>query len=437
MQLFIHQWNSLDQKTRTRLLERSEQGIESLAGAVAGIVDEVRTGGDEALRELTARFDRVGLGSAPLRVTTEEFDEGMDILQPEVRAAIDYAVENVRLTHERQRHPTFRMEETRPGVRSGERWVPVESVGLYVPHGRGSFPSMLYMLAIPARIAGVDRIALATPPGEGGKIDPACLYAARICGIDEIYRVGGAQAIAAFAYGTESIQRVTKIVGPGSAYVAAAKRAVRDVVDVGLPAGPSESMIVADGSADARTVAMDLLIEAEHGGDSQALLVTTDHSLGEAVAAALPDLIDGTPEPRRGFLVSVFNGFGGVIVAADLAEAANIVNQFAPEHLQIRLSDPEPFIDQIRNAGEILLGPHSAFSLANYAIGPNAVLPTGGGARVHSGVSIDDFLRRVAVMEVTDQGYREMAPHVIRLAEYEGFHWHAEALKDRFGNTTR
>ena len=437
MQIVIHQWSTLDETIRARFLARSERGIDALLGTVTEIVEAVRTRGDQALRDFTARFDGAELGDLPLRVTPPEFEEALELLPGDLRAAIDYAVGNVQTTHERQRPPVFQMKETRPGVRSGERFVPLDSVGLYVPRGRGSFPSMLYMLAVPARIAGVNRVAIATPPAENGKIDPACLYAARLCGVDEIYRVGGAQAVAAFAFGTQSIAPVDKIVGPGSAYVAAAKRVVRDVVDIGLPAGPSESMIVADSKADAMTVSRDLLIEAEHGADSQALLVTTDPELAARVAAMLPELISGTPQPRRGFLESVFREYGGVIVARNLAEAGDIVNTFAPEHLQIRLSDPEPFVDQIRNAGEILLGPYSPFSLANYAIGPNAVLPTGGGARVHSGVSVGDFLKRVAVMQVSERGYAEMAPHVIRLADYEGFYWHAQALRDRSGDTLR
>jgi len=435
MQLTVHKWSNLDDGTRARLLSRSEQGIEALADVVTDIVQGVRLRGDEALREFTARFDRVELGDLPLRVTPAEFEEGIREVPDVVRTAIDYAVENVRRTHERQRPPAFEMEETRPGIRSGERAVPLGSVGLYVPRGRGSFPSMLYMLAMPARIAGVDRVAVATPPNQSGKIDPACLYAASICGVEEIYRIGGAQAIGAFAYGTESIPRVDKIIGPGSAYVAAAKRAVRDVVDVGLPAGPTESMIVADSSADAMTVSRDLLIEAEHGADSQALLVTTHTELAAQVAAEIPGLIGGTPEPRKGFLTAMFREYGGVILADDLDEATDIVNEFAPEHLQLRLAYPEPFIDQVRNAVEILVGSQTPFSLANYAIGPNAVLPTGGGARVHSGVSVGDFQKRIAVMEITEEGYADIAPHVIQLADYEGFYWHAQALRDREGST--
>ncbi len=431
MQVTVHQWSDLDGATRSRLLSRSERKIEALAHAVTEIVEEVRVRGDGALRDFTSQFDGTELGDLPLRVAPEEFEEGIRVLPGDIRSAIDYAVENVRRTHERQRPPAFQMEETRPGIRSGERAIPLQSVGLYVPRGRGSFPSMLYMLAVPARIAGVDRVAVATPPDKEGKIDPACLYAANICGVQEVYRVGGAQAIAAFAYGTEGIPRVDKIIGPGSAYVAAAKRVVRDVVDVGLPAGPSESMIFADSSADAMTVSRDLLIEAEHGADSQALLVTTDPELAARVAAELPGLINGTPNPQREFLLSVFREYGGIIIAKDIVEAACIINEFAPEHLQLRLEDPEPFVEQIRNAGEILLGSHTPFSLANYAIGPNAVLPTGGGARVHSGVSVNDFLKRVAVMQITQEGYAEIAPHAIRLADYEGFYWHAQALRDR------
>lgn len=430
MQIPIQRWQGLDADTRHRLLSRSQQDIDALAEQVRSIVSEVRSRGDAALREFTARFDGVRL-EGPLVVQSEEYEAAAASLSRPVREALDFSIENVRRAHEHQQRPPATTMETRPGVRVGERVIPLDSVGLYVPRGRGSFPSMLYMLAVPAAIAGVEQISVVTPPAKDGTVDAACLYAARRCGVTTVYRVGGAQAIAAFAYGTESISPVVKIVGPGSAYVAAAKRCVRDVVDVGLPAGPSESLVVADGSADGFTVARDLLIEAEHGADSQAILVTTEERLAEEVAELLPELIAATPEPRRGFLREVFGGYGGVIIASDLNEAADIVNTFAPEHLQLRLSDSEKFIPRIRNAGEILLGAWTPFSLANYAAGANAVLPTGGGARVFSGVSVDDFLKRVSVVEVTPPAFEEISGHVATLADYEGFHWHAQALRDR------
>ena len=431
MQLPVRHWSRLDHEAKQRLLARSEQDISALIPAVLKIVRQVQEEGDQALRSLTERFDGVDLGDLPLSVSDAELDKAADLLSPGLREAIDYAIQNVRTAHERHRREDLSMCETRPGVYVGERTIPLESVGLYVPRGRGSFPSMLYMLAVPAAIAGVERIAVATPPGPDGAVDPACLYAARQCGVNEVYRIGGAQAIAAFAYGTQSVAAVTKIIGPGSAYVAAAKRCVRDIVDVGLPAGPSESMIVADGSADAFTVGRDLLIEAEHGADSQALLVTTDEDLARSVAATVTELIDTTPEPRRGFLADVFDEYGGVLLSRDLDEAADIVNAFAPEHLQLRLADATGFVPKIRNAGEILIGRNTPFSIANYAAGANAVLPTGGTARVHSGVSVDDFQKRVAVVRVASEGFEQIAGHVVTLADYEGFHWHAQAIRDR------
>jgi histidinol dehydrogenase len=290
---------------------------------------------------------------------------------------------------------------------------------------------MLYMLAVPARVAGVEHVAVVTPPLEDGSVDPACLYAARLCGVDRVYRIGGAHAIAALAYGTESVEAVSKIVGPGSSYVAAAKREVAGVVDTGLPAGPTESIVLADGNADPWKVSLDLMVEAEHGSDSQALLVTPSLPLAEAVREVIPELAAQTPEPRRGFLEDVFSGYGGIIKSDSMEEAAEIVNAFAPEHLQIQTREPYETLGLIRHAGEILLGEHSVFSLANYATGANAVLPTGGTARTWSPVSVRDFTKRSSVVHVTEAGYETLRDRVIALADYEGFYTHAQALRRR------
>jgi histidinol dehydrogenase len=290
---------------------------------------------------------------------------------------------------------------------------------------------MLYMLAVPARVAGVEHVAVVTPPGQDGGVDPACLYAARYCGIETVYRIGGAQAIAALAHGTESVTPVTKVVGPGSRYVAAAKRELAGIIDTGLPAGPTESIVLADGHADAWKVSLDLMVEAEHGSDSQALLVTPSIPLAEAVAAVLPELTSQAPEPRRRFLEDVFSGYGGIILAESMNEAAEIVNAFAPEHLQLQTREPYETLSLIRHAGEILLGEHSVFSLANYATGANAVLPTGGNARTWSPVSVRDFMKYSSVVHVTAGGYAGLRDHVIALADYEGFHTHAQALRRR------
>lgn len=366
-----------------------------------------------------------------MRVSEEEFAKARASLSAEVRAALEYAVENVRRFHEHQRPQGLLLTETRPGVYAGERAGAIRSVGLYVPRGRGSFPSMLYMLAVPAVIAGVKRICIATPPNPDGSADRACLYAASLCGVDEVYRVGGAQAVAAFAYGTESVPRVAKIIGPGSRYVSAAQRLVAADVEVGLGAGPTESIILADGGADPRTVALDLLIEAEHGTDSSALLVTDSPALAAEVGVHAAKLLEGVPEPRKGFVEAVMNGYGGILLFADLGKAIDFVNEFAPEHLQIRTESPFETLSAIENAGEILLGGDTPFSAANYCMGANAILPTGGKAHTSSPVSVRDFQKYSSVLFLTPEGYGSLAAHVTALADYEGFYTHALAIRER------
>ncbi|MFW5976054.1 MAG: histidinol dehydrogenase, partial [Alkalispirochaetaceae bacterium] len=296
MSILFRHIESLRAEERERLLRRSRTDIAALVEQVRSIVDGVRERGDEALRQYTFQFDKADLRDLSIQVSEKEIDAAADQLSEELRAAIEYAIENVRRFHESQRRPESEMTTVRPGILAGERTTPIESAGLYVPRGRGTFPSMLYMLAVPASIAGVDHIAVATPPGPKGDVDPACLYAAHLCGVDRVYRVGGAQAISALAYGTESVIPVRKIVGPGSAYVAAAKQLVSDRADTGLPAGPTESIVLADGSADPRIVALDLAIEAEHGMDSAALLLTDDESVARAVEELLPRIIENAPE---------------------------------------------------------------------------------------------------------------------------------------------
>jgi len=429
--MVVKVWKNLPAEERTRLLQRSETDIAEAVRLVRPILEEVRDRGDAALREFTKKFDGADIGALPLRVDDDEFLRAERILSPELKKALEFAVENVRRFHESQRPGPMSFQEIRPGVYAGERASPIASAGLYVPRGRGSFPSMLYMLAVPALTAGVPRISVVTPPDPDGSVDPACLYAARILGLRDLFRVGGAQAVAALAYGTESIPEVTKIVGPGSSFVTAAKRLLADRVDTGLPAGPSESIVLADGGADPRLVLLDLLIEAEHGSDSSALLVTSDRTLAEEVASLLPPMVETLPEPRRTFARDVFSRYGGVILTESLEEAVEIVNLFAPEHLQIQTRDPFDVLPLIRNAGEILLGPATPFSLANYACGANAVLPTGGKALTRSAVSVRDFIKHSSVVRVSPGAFDEMRRHVQILADYEGFTAHGEALRRR------
>ena len=424
-------WDDLSAVARNRLLRRAQSDIATVRPAIEEILAGVRERGEAALRDYTRRFDGVDLGALPLAVSEAEFRAAEEDVPQRLRESLAFAIANVRRAHEHQLPPDEPLGDNLPGVRIGRRWRALDSVGLYVPRGRGAFPSMLYMLAVPARIAGVGRISIVTPPDGEGRVDAACLCAARLLGIDRVYRIGGAQAIAALAYGAAPIEAVDKIVGPGSIYVNAAKQAVAHLVDVGLPAGPSEAIILATEESDPWTTALDLLIEAEHGSDSAALLITTSRRLAEAVLAYLPDLI--ARAERRRFLEQVFgdNGYGAVILTRDIEQALEVVNRFAPEHLQIRAADPHALLERIEHAGEVLLGEQSAFSLANYAAGANAVLPTGGAARSWSAISVGDFMKSISVVEIQPAGLQRLSPHVIELADYEGFFSHAEALRRR------
>ncbi len=431
MNINIRRWSSLSEDEKKQIFSRSETDISNISSSVQNIIDEVKERGDEALYELTAKFDKVNLKGIPLRVTEAEFREASNLIDDELKKALEFSIENVKKFHKSQLPEAMSFSEVRPGIFAGERATSIESVGLYVPRGRGSFPSMLYMLAVPAVIAGVERIVIVTPPNEDGTVDPACLYAAELCGVKEIYRIGGAQAIAALALGTESIKPVIKLSGPGSMYVAAAKRLLSSVVDAGLPAGPSESVVLADSTADPFKAAIDLLIEAEHGSDSSALLITPSEELAQKAAAVLAEKAEALPEPRKTFVTDVLSGYGGIIITDSIDEAAEIINDFAPEHLQIQAEDPFDLLPLIKNAGEILMGDNTPFSIANYSTGANAVLPTGGGAKTYSAVSVRDFIKYSSVVYASASGLKETAKHVKTLADYEGFVTHAAALRDR------
>ena len=432
--IHIYELAELDTAQRTRLLRRAEREIDDLIEYVRPIVRAVRERGDEALIEFMARFDRVQLTPDRLRVSRDEIEHAYAVLDTEVLAALKHAIANVRAFHQQQMPHEQWFTEVSPGVMAGEKITPITSVGLYVPRGKGAFPSVMYMLAIPASIAGVPRIVVCTPPASDGSVDPASLVAADLCGVHEIYRVGGAQAIAALAYGTQSIARVHKITGPGNPYVSAAKRLLYGTVDVGLPAGPSESILLADESADPELVARDLLIEAEHGGDSSSLLVTDSRALIDAVLALLPAKIAALPEGRQAFCRTGFEspaGTGGLVLAANMHDAIDFVNEYAPEHLEVQVREPFALLLDLKNAGEILIGPYTPYCTGNYAVGTNAILPTGGFAHTFSCTSVYDFLKRTGLAYVTEAGYPALRETVRRLAEFEGFPAHANAVTER------
>lgn len=432
----VHQLAELSAGERAALLSRTESDLSRFLEAVQPIIDAVRREGDAALVRFAREFDRAIIDPDGLRATEADFERAEAAIEPELRAAIDYAVDNIRRYHEAQKPEDIWLKQIRPGVLAGEKWLPIPSVALYVPRGKGAFPSMVMMSAVPAVVAGVPRIIIVTPPGPDGGFDAATLVAARASGVHEVYKCGGAQAVAAVAFGTETVPRVAKIVGPGSPYVVAAKRLLAERIDPGTPAGPSESIILADDSVDGRLAGLDLIIESEHGPDSSAFLVTDSETVAHAACAAIPGYWARMGEPWVEYSSTVLGGSrGGIVLARDMDEAVDFVNDYAPEHLQILTAEPFTTLERIRHAGEILLGRHTPSVLANYLLGPNAILPTGGAALTASALSVFDFMKRSSIAQVSAEGYPEVAHHARVLAAYEGFDGHAlavSALREQF-----
>jgi histidinol dehydrogenase len=416
---------------RARLLERAESDLAPYMEKARPVVDAVRREGDEALARFAREFDGAPIGADRIAATKAEIDGAAERLDKTLLAAIEFAIESIRRFHEAQMPPAQWIKEVRPGVFAGERTTPIDSVACYVPRGKGAFPSVAMMTAIPAVVAGVPRISILTPSGPDGNVDGATLAVAKLAGVSGVYKCGGAAAVAAAAYGTKSVPRALKIVGPGSPYHVAAKRLLADAIDPGIPAGPSESIVLADASADGWQAALDLIIESEHGADSSAYLVTPSRAVAEAAIAALPLHWARMGEQRRGYSAAVLGGpRGGVLLAPDMDAAYAFVNDYAPEHLSILGHDPFAHMTHIRNAGEILLGPHTPFTLGNFVLGPNAVLPTAGAARTVSPLSVHDYMKRSGIGFVTAAGYPLLAPAAETLARYEGFEGHANAVSD-------
>lgn len=431
MKINVKVWSELSESEKRKLLKRAEEDIAAVESHAQEIIDSIKKNGDSAVKALTKKFDNADIDSLPLRVTEKEIEKADEILSPGMKKALTKAIENVRSFHATQKPVGMHMCETTSGLIVGEKASAIPSAGLYVPRGKGSFPSMLYMMAVPAKIAGVPRICITSPPNPDGTIDPACIYASELCGVNEMYRIGGAQAIAALAFGTETIEPVAKIVGPGNPFVSASKRLLQGIVDTGLPAGPTESIIIADESADPWKVSLDLLIEAEHGPDSSAILITPSPALAGEVSELIPRLADDLPEPRRKYVHEVFSGYGGILLTGTMEEAIEVVNTFAPEHVQIQTDDAMAIAGKIVNAAEILIGEHTPFSLANYAAGANAVLPTGGKAKTYSPVSVRDFMKYTSMVLSSESALDRLKDTVVTLADYEGFPAHANALRHR------
>ncbi|GJM23794.1 MAG: putative histidinol dehydrogenase 2 [Phycisphaerae bacterium] len=411
-------------------IRRVETSAREAADVCREVIDAVRARGDDALIEYTRRFDGVDLSSLGLQVGPEEFESADQNLSADMREALTHAIRNINRFHTQQRPKPEPMMEVEPGVWCGDRWTPIDSVCLYVPRGRGAFSSVMCMLGVPAVVAGVERVVVCTPPGPDGRVDDATLVAAKLIGIDRVYRIGGAQAVAAMAFGTDSVEPSTKIVGPGNVYVSAARHLLSDRIDPGPPAGPSESVVLCDAGVDPNNAAWNVLVEAEHGENSCAVLVTHDEALAGRVSDAVVKNINSMSPQRQAFASQVLNENGGIVLTESLEASVDFVNAFAPEHLAIMSDRGDEIVKSIRNAGEILIGDFPIISLGNYAMGLNAILPTGGRAVTRSCVSVLDFLKRSSVGKVNREGFGSVAPVVSVMSRDEGFSAHHLAVEN-------
>lgn len=409
------------------LLNSKRESSKDVSDTVAAIIADVRARGDDALVALTAKFDRMDLAPDGLAFSQDEIEEAFERTPAKVRDALVFAHDRITAHHAKQK-PADHLYEDAIGVRLGTRWTPIEAVGLYVPGGLASYPSSVLMNAVPAKVAGVSRLAMVVPT-PGGVVNPAILAAARIAGVSEIYRVGGAQAVAALAYGTRTIARVDKIVGPGNAYVATAKRQVFGTVGIDMIAGPSEVLVIADETANPAWVAADLLAQAEHGAGAQSILVTTSGAVAEAVAKEVERQIGVLRAPenaRQGW-----DEFGAIITVASLDEAVALANRIASEHVELAVDDPDALSPRIRHAGAIFLGHHTPEAIGDYVGGSNHVLPTARSARFASGLGVLDFVKRTSILGCTASALAQLADAAVTLAETESLEAHGRSVSIR------
>ncbi len=409
------------------LLAAKREVAEDVEASARAIVEDVRRRGDTALLAYTEKFDRLTLKPERLRISAEEIAAAEKAISAKERDALAFARDRIESHHRRQKPQDDRYTDAL-GVELGTRWTALEAVGLYVPGGTASYPSSVLMNAVPAKVAGVERVVMVTPTPEG-KTNPLVLAAAHLAGVDEIFRVGGAQAIAALAYGTATIAPVMKIIGPGNAYVAAAKRQVFGQVGIDMIAGPSEVLVVADRDNDPAWIAADLLAQAEHDSAAQAILITDDLRLADAVEAAVERQL--ATLPRAEIARASWREHGAIIRVARLADSAALVNRIAPEHLELAVADSEALLAGIRNAGAIFIGKHTPEAIGDYVAGSNHVLPTARSARFSSGLSVLDFMKRTSLLKLDAESLRALGPAAIALAEAEGFEAHARSVAIR------
>ncbi len=420
----------LSAEEKRRILERSMIDISSVYDEVRRIIEDVRKRGNKAIEDQHERFFGEKILEEELEVKKEEIEDAYRKVDPEIIESLKNSARNIKVFHEAQLEKQMWIKEVERGILAGRMTVPIEKVGCYVPGGRAIYPSSLLMTAIPAKVAGVKEVIVTTPPKKGKKVDPLILVSADIAGVDRIFKIGGPWAIAALAFGTETVPKVEKIVGPGNIYVTAAKLILYGKVSIDLPAGPSEILIIADKDQDPKWIATDLLSQLEHDPDSSAVLITDSEKLANDVYRIIEKSYERLP--RKDILSSSLKKYSYILISEDLDEAIRFANEYAPEHIQIMTKDPFLILPKIRNAGSIFLGPYSPVPAGDYASGTNHVLPTGGSAKGFSGLSVDDFLKRITFQYITKQGLMSIKDTVIRLAEKEGLPLHAQSIKIRF-----
>lgn len=411
------------------LLKRSPNYYAQYADRVQNIIDDVKENGDEALFRLTRQFDGAEISASNIRVTPAEIEAAYSYVDPELVEVIRRAISNIRSYHEKQKRNSW-FDSTAEGTLLGQKITPLASTGVYVPGGKAAYPSSVLMNIVPAKVAGVEKIVMVSPPGKDGKLNPGTLVAANEAGADEIYKVGGAQAIAALAYGTESIPKTDKIVGPGNIYVALAKKAVYGFVSIDSIAGPSEVLVIADETANPRWVAADLLSQAEHDELASAILVTTSEEIAQKVAEEIDGFLNVLS--RSSIIRSSLDNYGHILIAQNLDEAIEIANEIASEHLEIVTKDPFEVMTKIRNAGAIFIGEYSSEPLGDYFAGPNHILPTNGTAKFFSPLSVDDFVKKSSIIYYSRQALKRDAEDIITFAEAESLTAHANSIKVRF-----
>lgn len=418
-------WSEADFEAKfAAFLITKREVSEDVGNTVREIIADVRARGDAALADYTLRFDQLDFAETPMRVAADEIEDAFAMVAPDVLDALQLAAARITRHHARQM-PKDDIYEDDIGVGLGSRWTAIEAVGLYVPGGSASYPSSVLMNAIPAKVAGVPRVVMVVPAMRG-KINPTVLAAAKIAGVDEIYRIGGAQAIAALAYGTETIAPVAKIVGPGNAYVAAAKREVFGTVGIDMIAGPSEVLVIADAENDPDWIAADLLAQAEHDAAAQAILISDDAQFAKAVSDAVERQIRLLP--RGETAAASWRDFGGIIIVPALERAVPLANRIAAEHLELAVADPDTVMADIRNAGAIFIGRHTPEVIGDYVGGSNHVLPTARSARFSSGLSVMEFVKRTSILRLGPEQLRALGPSAIALARSEGLDAHARSV---------